>query len=395
MLDSIYIAMTGLHGFEEGLRVISNDTTNMNTPGFKGSGLQFSDLFYSTGGLGGQAGGHASSQFGFGLNTVGTVLNFQQGQLQNTGNDLDLAVDGQGLFVLKAADGTIHYTRDGQFKFDTNGNLISSATGEQVMGMDATGSLTAISIASLKTNAAKATSTVTFSGNLSSTSTGQTVGSVTVNDAAGSAHTLSAKLAPVSGKSGSWTVTLLDGTTTVGSGTIAFINGRPDPANATVSVNYTPSGQSAIPLTLDFSNNVTSFDSGSQSTLAVASQDGFGAGSLTKATFDTTGTLVLNYSNGQTAKGARLALGHFSSPDAVQSVGDNEFKAVDGRAWETGVAGSDAFGNVRSGMVEISNVDLSQEFSNLVIMQRGYQASSQVVSTANDMLTELFAMHGK
>ncbi|MCF1441343.1 flagellar hook protein FlgE [Ralstonia nicotianae] len=395
MLDSIYIAMTGLHGYEEGLRVISNNTTNMNTPGFKGATLQFSDLFYSNGGLGGRSGGHASSQLGFGLNTVGTVLNFQQGQFQNTGNDLDVAVNGQGLFVLKAADGKIHYTRDGQFKFDTSGNLISSATGEQVMGLDATGSLTAISIADLRTSAAKATGTVTFSGNLSSTSTGQTVSSITITDAAGSNHTLSAKLAPVSGKSGSWSVTVLDGTTTVGSGTIAFINGRPDPANAKVSLTYTPSGQSAIPLTLDFSGSVTSFDSGSQSTLAVASQDGFGAGSLIKATFDSTGTLALTYSNGQTAKGARLALGRFNSPDAVEAVGNNEFAAVDGRAWETGAAGSDAFGSIRSGMVEISNVDLSQEFSNLVIMQRGYQASSQVVSTANDMLTELFAMHGK
>lgn len=90
-----------------------------------------------------------------------------------------------------------------------------------------------------------------------------------------------------------------------------------------------------------------------------------------------------------------MALGRFSSPDAVQAVGNNEFKAVDGKSWETGAAGGDAFGTVRSGMVEISNVDLSQEFSNLVIMQRGYQASSQVVSTANDMLTELFAMRGK
>ena len=395
MLDSIYVAMTGLHGYEEGLRVISNDTTNMNTPGFKGSALQFSDLFYSNGGLEGQGGGQSSSQFGYGLNAVGTILNFQQGQLQNTGNDLDLAVDGQGLFVLKASDGSIHYTRDGQFKFDASGNLVSSATGEQVMGLDSSGSLTAISIATLKTNAAKATSTVTFSGNLSSTSSGQTVGSISVLDASGSAHTLSAKLAPVSGKPGSWTVTVLDGTTTVGSGTIAFINGQPDPANAAVSLNYTPSGQSPIPLTLDFSKNVTSFDSGSQSTLAVASQDGFGAGALTKATFDNTGTLVLTYSNGQTSKGTRLALGRFSSPDAVQAVGNNEFKVVDGKSWETGAAGSEAFGTVRSGMVEISNVDLSQEFSNLVIMQRGYQASSQVVSTANDMLTELFAMRGK
>ena len=395
MLDSIYIAMTGLHGYEEALRVISNNTTNMNTPGFKGSASQFSDLFYSNGGQSAQGGGHAASQLGFGLNTVGTLLNFQQGQMQTTGNDLDVAVDGQGLFVLKAADGSLRYTRDGQFKFNTDGNLISSTTGEQVMALDSTGSLTPVSISGLTTSAAKATSTVTFSGNLPSASTGLTVGSITVIDAAGGTHTLSAKLAPVSGKSGSWTVTLLDGTTTVGSGTIAFINGKPDPANASVSLTYTPTGQSAMPLTLDFSNNVTSFDSGSQSTLTMAFQDGFAAGNLTKATFDSAGTLVLSYANGQTVKGAQLALGRFSSPDAVEAVGNNEFKMVDGQAWETGVAGAGAFGTLHSGMVENSNVDLSQEFSNLVIMQRGYQASSQVVSTANDMLTELFSMRGK
>ncbi|AXV76805.1 MULTISPECIES: flagellar hook protein FlgE [Ralstonia solanacearum species complex] len=395
MLDSIYIAMTGLHGYEEALRVISNDTTNMNTPGFKGSALQFSDLFYTNGGQSAQGGGHTASQLGFGLNTVGTLLNFKQGQMQTTGNDLDLAVDGQGLFVLKAADGSLRYTRDGQFKFNTDGNLISSTTGEQVMALDSTGSLAPVSIAALKTSAAKPTTTVTFSGNLPSTSTGQTVGSVTVIDAAGGTHTLSAKLAPVSGKLGSWTVTLLDGTTTVGSGTIAFVNGKPAPANATVSLTYTPIGQSSMPLTLDFSNNVTSFDSGGQSTLAVASQDGYAAGNLTKTTFDSTGTLVLTYANGQIAKGAQLALGRFSSPDAVEAVGNNEFKVVNGRAWEMGVAGAGAFGTLHSGMVENSNVDLSQEFSNLVIMQRGYQASSQVVSTANDMLSELFSMRGK
>ncbi|GAB7541616.1 flagellar hook protein FlgE [Cupriavidus sp. 8B] len=394
MLDSIYIAMTGLHGYEKGLRVISNDTANMNTPGFKRSSLQFSDLFYSSGNTGGQNGQYAG-QFGFGLNTLGTVLNFQQGQMQNTGNDLDVAVDGQGLFVLKGEGGSVHYSRDGQFKFNTDGDLVSTTTGERVMGLDATGSLSAISIASLKTSAAKATSTISFSGNLSSTATSQTVGSVTVIDAAGSTHSLSVKLVPVTGNTGSWTVTLQDGTTTVGTGTIGFINGQPDPAHATVSVSYTPGGQAAIPLTLDFSNNVTSFDSGSQSTLAVASQNGVGPGNLTKATFDGTGTLILTYSNGQTAKGSRLALGRFNSPDAVASVGDNEFEVVDGRAWETGAAGNQGFGSVRSGMVEISNVDLSQEFSDLVIMQRGYQASSQVVSTANDMLTELFAMRGK
>jgi flagellar hook protein FlgE len=111
--------------------------------------------------------------------------------------------------------------------------------------------------------------------------------------------------------------------------------------------------------------------------------------------FDALGTLVLSYSNGQTVKGARLALGRFDSLEAVESAGNNEFDATNTLAWHMGRAGEGSFGAVRSGMIELSNVDLSREFSDLVIMQRGYQASSQVITTANDMLKELFDMTGR
>jgi flagellar hook protein FlgE len=107
--------------------------------------------------------------------------------------------------------------------------------------------------------------------------------------------------------------------------------------------------------------------------------------------FDATGTLVMTYANGQKIKGSKLVLGRFDSTDAVKSLGDNQFESTDDSAWHVGTAGG-AFGSVRSGFIEISNVDLSQEFSDLVIMQRGYQASSQIISTANEMLQELFAM---
>ena len=391
MIDTIYVAMSGLHGYEQGLRTISNNTANLNTPGFKSSSLQFADMFSSSNGYA-VSGSQGQGQFGFGLNTLGTALNFKQGQMQTTGKELDLAVDGQGLFSLRAADGSVRYTRDGQFKFNTDGVLVSTTTGEAVLALDDTGSLAQISIANLKGNAAKASSTVLFSGNLSSAATTFTVGGITVVDGAGTSYTLSARLDAVAGTPGSWTVTLLDGTTAVGSGTIAFVNGKPDPANARVAVTFNPPGQSAVPLSLDFSGNVTSSGTSPSSTLSMASQNGYGPGGLTKATFDDTGVLLLSYSNGQTVRGSRLALGRFNSLDAIGSIGDNEFEVKDGRAWQSGVAQQQGFGAVRAGMVEMSNVDLSQQFSDLVIMQRGYQACSQIVSTANDMLTELFAM---
>lgn len=390
MIDTIYVAMSGLHGYEQGLRTISNNTANINTPGFKSSSLQFADMFSTHNGVAG--GGSNTGQLGFGLNTLGTALNFNQGQLQSTGNDLDLAVDGQGLFSLRTADGGVRYTRDGQFKFNADGVLVSSTSGNAVLARDGTGSLAQISIANLKGNPAKATATVLFSGNLSSAATTHTVGGITVIDGAGTSYTLSARLDAVVGTPGSWTVTLLNGAATVGTGTIAFISGQPDPAQSRVAVTFNPVGQAPVPLSLDFSRNVTSSGTGTTSTLAMASQDGFGPGGLTKATFDAAGVLLLSYSNGQTVRGARLALGRFNSQDAIGAVGNNEFEVKDGRAWQNGAAEEQGFGSVRAGMVEISNVDLSQQFSDLVIMQRGYQACSQIVSTANDMMSELFAM---
>jgi flagellar hook protein FlgE len=386
MIESIYIAMTGLRAFEQGLRIISNNTANLNTPGFKGSTLAFADLFYS-----GTNGGLARD-YGFGLTTLGTRLNFAQGQLQNTGKDLDLAVDGTGFFVLRDSAGNVRYTRDGQFTFNSDGILVSTTTGEEVMSLDH-GRLSRITIASLKTNVAKATSTVTFSGNVSSSATVATINKVVVIDAAGTSHTLTVKLEPVTGGPGTWTLTLLDGTTPVGTSQIAFLGGNPDPLHSKATIDYAPGGQPTMTLTLDFSTNVTSFDSGSRSTVAMASQDGHAAGDLASTTFDDKGVLTLTYSNGQKVTGPRLALARFRSPDAVTQAGENEYRST-GHAWDLGYAGDGAMGSVRSGTVENSNVDLSQEFSELVILQRGYQASSQVISTANDMLAELFAMRG-
>ncbi len=393
MIDSIFVGMTGLAGFSKGLRTIANNTTNLNTPGFKSATLQFTDAFYAKGAY---AAGRQSGQSGYGLNTAGTTLSFKQGELRQTGNGLDLAVDGEGLFTLKGADGKTSYTRAGQFQFNSDGVLVTKGSGAKVMGLSTAGTLGEINITGFKTNAGKATSTVTFTGNISSTATTvQTIPSVKVIDGAGGEHTLSVALTNTSATTaGSWQVQLLDGATVVGTGQLVFVNGSPTAASAKLAMTYTPAGQAAVPLTLDFSSDVTSFASTTLSTMAVSSQDGAAPADLGSATFDDSGTLVLSYANGQTVKGSRLVLGRFDTTDAVAATGDNAFEALDGRAWHTGTAGG-AFGSVRSGYVEISNVDLSQEFSDLVIMQRGYQASSQVISTANEMLQELFSMKSR
>lgn len=388
MIDSIYIAMSGLTGYEKGLRVISNNAANLNTPGFKSSVLQFADLYY-----GQSAGGEG--QYGFGLGTAGTRLRFGQGQLQNTGNALDLAIDGDGMFVLRDRAGQLHYTRDGQFKLDDDGALVSSTTGEQVMAFGADGALAPVTLANVGMNAAHATTRVTFNGNVSTGVPTATVPNVTVIDASGSSHALSVRLDAVTGSPGAWHVTLLDGAASVGTGRIVFNGGTIDPANGTVTVTYSPPGQPAQALVLDFTTNTSSYNAGTSSTLAMTSQDGYAPGRLTGTSFDVTGTLVLTYSNGQVVNGPRLALGRFRSEDQVSAVGDNEFEANGGLPWQIGRAGDAGFGKISGGKIEMSNVDLSEEFANLVIVQRGYQASSQVLSSASEMLTQLFTATSK
>ncbi len=391
MIDSIYVGMTGLSSFSKGLRVIANNTANMNTPGFKSSSLQFSDAFYSNGGSAGKQFG----QMGYGVSTAGTTMSFKAGELRQTGKGLDLAIDGQGLFTLKGEDGKITYTRAGQFQFNSDGVLVDQATGAKVMGVGADGGQTEIVLANSKTNAGKPTTTVKFTGNLSSAGTDQTVNGVRVIDAAGGEHLLTAKFTNTNATTpGSWKVELLEGTTLIATQQLIFATGRPTAGTSKLSFSYTPAGQAVMPVTLDFSADVTSFASGTLSTLAFASQDGSAPAELSGTSFDSSGTLIMTYANGQTVKGARLSLGRFDTPDAVGAIGDNQFEVLDGSAWHTGVAGG-AFGSVRSGYVELSNVDLSQEFSDLVIVQRGYQASSQVISTANEMLQELFSMKSR
>jgi flagellar hook protein FlgE len=389
MLESIYVGMTGLLGYSQGLRVIANNTTNLNTPGFKSSNLHFGDLFYRDQGRSDSGG----VQLGFGLNTLGTQLNFKQGDFQQTGNNMDLALDGQGLFVLQDAAGNISYTRAGQFEFDRNGVLTANQGTQRVMGLDASGNLVTINVSGLGTNSGRPTATVSFLGNLSSTTTEQTVGGVRVVDRAGREHTLDLRFTNTSATTpGSWGVELFEGTVSIGTASITFVDGRPTAATSRLQMNYTPAGQEPIALTLDFSSDVTSFASGNLSTLAMSRQDGVQPGNLVSTTTDTNGAMLLSYSNGQTTTATRLAIARFDTIDSLEAQGNNQFTTVDGRLLTLGNAGEQGFARVQARSIEGSNVDLSQEFSDLVVMQRGYQASSQVVTTANEMLQELFSL---
>lgn len=391
MLDTIYIGTSGLTSYSEGLRTVSNNLTNVNTPGYKGANLQFANMFSQQSGLGGSTGG--SSPSGGGLQALATAINFKQGDFQQTGNALDVAIDGKGFFVL-SDNGQTRYTRDGQFQFDTDGFLTSRVDGSHVQSLSDKGQLADIKLSSIQNNAPKATTTVTFAGNLASDATNFTLSGVNVIDAVGGQHNLTLAFA---NNSGTWTVSVTDGSTAVGSGTIQFSSGQPVSGKNSFSLTYSPSGVASIPLKFDFSTNATSVastDGSGTSTLSMTKQDDHVAGALTDVTFDDEGFISAKYSNGQTVKGARLALASFDSEVNIEQAGSNEFISNNPAAVHYGYAKTKSFGSLQTSVVEGSNVDMAQEFSNLIVMQRGYQASSHVVSVANDMIQELFDMKG-
>jgi flagellar hook protein FlgE len=391
MFESIYVGLTGLASFSRHLTVIGNNVSNMNSPGFKASQLAFADLMYAQQG----SGAGPELQLGSGVRTGSTHTLFTQGSLRETGNPTDLAVDGNGFFVLRA-DGRSSYTRAGEFEFDANGFLVSRASGARVAAF-AGGGLQDFGIGGLRATPAKATATVRLLDNLSSGDTAHET-TATVIDSAGASHTLTLAFTNNNGvEPRSWLLTVRDAAGNVlSNGQIRF-NGDGSPAAGFNShtFTFTPPGAAATQIVLSFGDPgsfaaATHFSAGADSTLRVGSQDGFAAGALTQASFDADGVLVATYSNGRTARGPQLALAFFEAPEALELVGGGLFENRSGQRVALGAPRSGVLGAIAGESLESANVDLAQQFSELIITQRGYQASSQVITTANEMIQQLF-----
>lgn len=392
MFDTIFIGTSGLLTHAKGLRVVGNNLANVNTPGFKSAQLQFADLFDQGGGHSSGAGGAASGT-GTGLTSLGSAVSFQAGLDQATGNPLDLNINGNGFYTIKRDDQLL-YTRDGDFRFDDKGILVN-ASGDHVQGLDSGGKLVDIAVDKLARSMPKATSIVKFNGNLTSTVANPvvdaTMKSISVFDPNGVDRPINLSFKDNGG--GDYTVTVTDAAgATLATGSLKFTGGFPSPSNSAISFSYAPTGVAAFTVKLDFSENVTSLVS--SSTLGIASQDGYVAGIKTDQSIGSDGTVTLHYSNGQTVKGPRLALANFKANEDLEQTAGSAFRKSASGQVQYGYAGEGSFGTLSAGHREGSNVDLAGEFGNLILMQRGYQASSHVISTANDMIQELFDMKG-
>lgn len=393
MINTLYTATTGLEGFSKGLSVISENVANLNTTGFKQQRLTYFDL--------GEGDSSPNShRAGDGMYTGDPYRQYAQGDIRQSDNSLDSAIRGAGFFVVKEGDNTL-LTRAGQFTPDSNGVLKMRDTDAIVQGLSG-GELVPISIADFRTNPPVATTRVTFNGTvgLAQGGTEVTVADFSIFDTAGNPHIVKVTLTkvPATPSGREWNVNVkIDGV----SWPMEFGPLRYEADNITPNVEFsvfsgftyrpTPNSE-PVSLILDFSKTRYIGDTAGSMT---ASADGYTTGNLSQLIFDERGVLKATYTNGQKADIAQLALANTFELEKMRAVGKNMFSMEGLTDVSYGRPGADGLGALAGSSIEASNVELTSQFSELIITQRAYQASSQVITTTNEMLSVLFEIKGR
>ncbi len=403
-------ALSGLNTASKNLDVISNNVANASTVGFKSSTAQFADVYAAS------ITGASGTKIGIGTTLATVAQNFTQGNITVTNNPLDVAINGGGFFRV-SDNGTIFYTRAGQFQLDANGYLVTSA-GHNVTGYpaDALGNILSGSLANLQLSSADlqpgATTEADIRINMDSRSSviGATFDytdattytdstSLTVYDSLGNAQTLS--LYFVKTATNQWevysTVTNPAGTTTVLNGvgspltTVVFDTSGAITSGATatqaIGAAALGTGAAALSIAVDFTGT-TQF--GSPFGVNAITQDGYASGRLTGFGIGPDGIITARYSNGRTLPQGQLVLAYFTNPQGLQPLGNNLFAETAAAGSPlVGAPGTANLGVLQASATEDSNVDLTAELVALITAQRAYQANAQSIKTQDQVLQTL------
>ncbi len=406
LLGSFYSSLSGLQANATALSVVGNNLANINTTGFKRSQANFGQIMSNT--VRGITGGGNPIQIGLGVKTSEIVSRFDQGSIQTTGIKTHLAIQGEGFFQVQA-NGVNSYTRSGNFAFDEQGFLVAS-NGGRVQGflgtlpdgtVDNSGGIRDIQIDLGQAAPPKATELVRFISNLSAEAqVGDTYStSIEVFDSKGVSHQLSATFTNTGAGAWDYVFSVDDtGATTTGSGSLAF---GPDgtltapAADPTVQVTGLSSGANDLNITWDLIDStaatptsyMTSF--GNQNNTGTLFQDGYGSGVLQDIDFNQDGVMVGFFDNGLTLELARVAVATFNNSIGLKQVDGGFYfpTAASGPASIDG-EGTGGRGVIISSSLESSNVDIAEEFTSLIIHQRGYQSNSRTITTADQLLQE-------
>lgn len=380
MQQAFFTGLAGLLTFSRSLDTISNNIANMNTAGFKGNDVFYRSLSTNSGGIGAMIGGQHTR--------------LDAGEIRQTGSSTQLAISGKGFFILKGEHGNF-YTRAGNFEFNGDGILVDTNTGFKVQGLNEAGALVDITVTGKESLPPEATTTVSLTGNLSQNETEHSLDSVTVYNTEGDAIKLNIKLTNNTANTpNSWLVEIKDEDGNVlHNGEVRF-NADGTPATGFNSLTVNIPGDNNDSISLNFgtpgqTDGATNYSS-SSSSIAATVEDGFGLSGLIGVSFNSAGALQMLYSNGETKDGAQIALAYFTNEQGLEQVEGGYFRSTAGNDPKIGVAGTDSFGNIIGSSLEMSNVDLAKEFADMIIVQRGYQASSRAMNIANQLVEQLY-----
>jgi len=405
LVSSLFTGVTGLAGNSEAMGVIGDNIANVNTIGFKGSKPVFSDIFSSV-----LSNGSTTSQLGRGTQLTGTLRQLEQGSFEASSNSLDMAIDGAGFFIVNNGAGNF-YTRAGQFRLNDNGK-VQAITGEVLQGNKITDGVASnatedIDLAGVQ-SLPQATTTFELGANLNSaaSSTSTFNSPITIYNSVGDQVLLNVQFTKTT-TANNWTyaITTSKGSITSGaSGSVTFgTNGQLTQigtgttiADQSIVVNYSGTTPAADTQTLNWDVATTAgASSGKLTGFAAASnnnsvtQDGYSTGSLVSLNVDTKGIIKGLFSNGQTSNLYQVAMADFLAPTGLTRQGSNLFaeSATSGQA-VIGTATTGGFGTIIGQSLELSNVDLAEQFVALIQSQQAFQASARMITTTDDLLTE-------
>ncbi len=450
MMRSLYSAVSGLNNHQTRMDVLGNNIANVNTYGFKKERVTFQDILSQM--LSGAArptddrGGINPKQVGLGMSIASIDKIMTQGSIQTTGRNTDLAIAGEGFFILKKGEKT-YYSRAGNFMLDSQGYLVNP-NGLRVQGwraqvlpngqrvVNTSAPLEDIIIPKNDKFPARATTTVRFRSNLDANLPilpanpteeerirGTHTASIDIYDSYGNAHRLAVDF--VRTGVNTWTATVnvegaQPGTTTVyiggaavagddntfdlafnTDGTIASITSRggttANAGNLVATVSFTLPDGTVQNINLNLGtvgqtqNSITQF--AAPSTTAAYEQDGYTMGYLESFKIDDAGIITGIYDNGQMATLGQIALATFVNPEGLTKTGENTYQESNNSGMpDIGPAGFKGRGKLYAGALEMSNVDLADAFTDMIVTQRGFQANSRVITTSDQMLQELLTL---
>ena len=404
MLRSMFSAISGLRAHQTKMDVTSNNIANVNTVGFKGSQTVFQDTLSQVLRSGGQPaadrGGTNPAQVGLGVKLAAITTNWTQGATQSTGRSTDFMVEGDGFFVVEGG-GEQMFTRAGSFDFDANGNLVT-ADGSVLQGwmadadgtVNPNGPIGALSVPYGQMVNPASTTAGSIRGNLpSEAGVGETFQlGADMYDSQGVLQKVAYTFEKTGDNEWDLSVVHADGTVLMAPTGVVFdaAGNLTTPAGPDFQLPpFTPVGYPSWtnPVTMSL-EGLTQF--GGANTLSAPKPDGYTLGSLQSFTLGNDGTIVGVFSNGLRQPLGQLALASFNNPGGLQKAGNSSFRVGDNSgAAMIGLAGTGGRGVLNAGALEMSNVDLSEEFTGLIVAQRGFQANSRVITASDEILQDL------